>query len=152
MPSAPASTAAGACINYWWPQIPAWFTAATALAVLFVAKLVSVKLFGELEFWFATIKVVAILAMIVIGVGVGVGVGVLTFGFSSAGETASSCTVSSSPTRCRTGRHHRGRGREPQADPAQGDQHSPDPYLPLLRRRADRPAVAKPASRAQPGS
>ncbi|MFI5793460.1 amino acid permease [Streptomyces sp. NPDC051677] len=76
-------TAAGAYINYWWPQIPAWSTAAAALVVLFTTNLVSVKLFGELEFWFATIKVVAITAMIVIGVGV------LTFGFSSAGEAAS---------------------------------------------------------------
>jgi AAT family amino acid transporter len=76
-------TAAGGYINFWWPSIPVWFTAAVALAVLFVANLVSVKLFGELEFWFSTIKVVAIIAMIVIGVGI------LTFGFSSAGDTAS---------------------------------------------------------------
>jgi AAT family amino acid transporter len=76
-------TAAGAYINYWWPAIPVWSTAAVALVALFVANLVSVKLFGELEFWFSTIKVVAIIAMIVIGIGV------LTFGFSSAGDTAS---------------------------------------------------------------
>jgi AAT family amino acid transporter len=76
-------TAAGAYINYWWPAIPVWSTAAAALAALFVANLVSVRLFGELEFWFSTIKVVAIVAMIVIGVGV------LTFGFSAVGDTAS---------------------------------------------------------------
>ncbi|MGW3241479.1 amino acid permease [Streptomyces sp. NPDC001070] len=76
-------TAAGAYINFWWPAIPVWSTAAVALVVLFVANLVSVKLFGELEFWFSTIKVTAIIAMIVIGVGV------LTFGFSAAGDTAS---------------------------------------------------------------
>lgn len=76
-------TAAGAYLNFWWPSIPVWSTAAVALVVLFVANLVSVKLFGELEFWFSTIKVTAIIAMIVIGVGV------LTFGFSAAGDTAS---------------------------------------------------------------
>ncbi|WP_405842385.1 amino acid permease [Streptomyces platensis] len=76
-------TAAGHYIAYWWPSVPVWATAATALAVLFVANLVSVKLFGELEFWFASIKAVAIIALIVIGIGV------LTFGFSSAGDTAS---------------------------------------------------------------
>ncbi|MEU6342322.1 amino acid permease [Streptomyces sp. NPDC046977] len=76
-------TAAGAYINFWWPAIPVWSTAAVALVVLFVANLVSVKVFGELEFWFSCIKVTAIIAMIVIGVGV------LTFGFSSAGDTAS---------------------------------------------------------------
>ncbi|WP_327249966.1 amino acid permease [Streptomyces sp. NBC_01320] len=76
-------TAAGHYIAYWWPSVPVWATAATALAVLFIANLVSVKVFGELEFWFSTIKVVAIIAMLVIGVGV------LTFGFSSVGDTAS---------------------------------------------------------------
>ena len=76
-------TAAGHYIAFWWPSVPVWATAAVALAVLFAANLVSVALFGELEFWFATIKVVAITAMIVIGVGV------LTFGWSSLGDTAS---------------------------------------------------------------
>ncbi|MEU5212747.1 amino acid permease [Streptomyces sp. NPDC020742] len=76
-------TAAGHYIAYWWPAVPVWATAAGALTVLFVANLVSVTLFGELEFWFATIKVVAITALIVIGVGV------LTFGFSSLGQDAS---------------------------------------------------------------
>ncbi|MEX2969075.1 amino acid permease [Streptomyces sp. C184] len=76
-------TAAGHYIAYWWPAVPVWATAAVALAVLFVANLVSVALFGELEFWFATVKVVAIIALIVIGIGV------LTFGFSSVGDTAS---------------------------------------------------------------
>ncbi|MFF3541553.1 amino acid permease [Streptomyces platensis] len=76
-------TAAGHYIAYWWPAVPVWATAATALVVLLAANLVSVTLFGELEFWFATVKVVAIVAMIVIGVGV------LTFGFSSLGHSAS---------------------------------------------------------------
>lgn len=76
-------TAAGHYIAYWWPAIPVWATAAVALTVLFIANLVSVRLFGELEFWFSTIKVTAIIAMIVIGIGV------LTFGFSSLGHTAS---------------------------------------------------------------
>jgi amino acid transporter, AAT family len=75
-------TAAGHYINYWWPSVPVWTTAAVALLVLFTANLVSVKIFGELEFWFSTIKVTAIIAMIVIGIGI------LTFGFSSVGDTA----------------------------------------------------------------
>ncbi|WP_159850798.1 amino acid permease [Nocardia sp. CY41] len=76
-------TAAGHYINFWWTGIPVWTTAAAALAVLFIANLVSVKIFGELEVWFSTVKVMAIIAMIVIGVGV------LIFGFSAAGDTAS---------------------------------------------------------------
>jgi AAT family amino acid transporter len=76
-------TAAGHYIQYWWPSIPVWTTAAAGLVVLFGVNLISVKIFGELEFWFAGIKVVAILALIVIGVGI------LTVGFSSLGSTAS---------------------------------------------------------------
>lgn len=76
-------TVAGAYINFWWPSVPVWSTAAVALVALFVANLVSVRIFGELEFWFSTIKVTAIVAMIVIGAGV------LAFGFSAAGDTAS---------------------------------------------------------------
>ncbi|MDQ0813186.1 AAT family amino acid transporter [Streptomyces sp. B3I7] len=75
-------TAAAIYVNYWWPQIPQWVTALVFLVVLFVANLISVKLFGEIEFWFSMVKVTALIGMIVIGVGV------LTFGFSSAGDTA----------------------------------------------------------------
>jgi AAT family amino acid transporter len=75
--------AAGHYLTYWFPGVPVWLTAAVAFAILLLANLFSVKFFGELEFWFAGIKVIAILALIVIGVGV------LILGFSSLGDTAS---------------------------------------------------------------
>ncbi|MET9844984.1 amino acid permease [Streptomyces ossamyceticus] len=75
-------TAAAIYINYWFPEIPRWVSALVFLVVLFVANLISVKLFGEIEFWFSMVKVTAIIGMIVIGLGV------LTFGFSAAGDTA----------------------------------------------------------------
>lgn len=50
---------------------------------LFGINLISVKLFGELEFWFSMVKVTAIIGMILIGLGV------ITLGFSDAGDTAS---------------------------------------------------------------
>ncbi|MFF3716771.1 amino acid permease [Streptomyces prasinus] len=75
-------TAAAIYINYWFPQIPQWVTALVFLVLLFGANLISVKLFGEIEFWFSMVKVTAIIGMIVIGLGV------LTFGFSAAGDTA----------------------------------------------------------------
>ena len=79
-----AETTAGAIyIKYWWPNIPQWTSALLFLAVLYLANLISVKMFGEIEFWFSMIKVTAILGMIVIGIGV------LTLGFSDAGNTAS---------------------------------------------------------------
>ncbi|GGF23696.1 amino acid permease [Williamsia phyllosphaerae] len=60
-------TVAGKYINYWFPSIPVWVTALVVLLVLFTANLISVKVFGEAEFWFSMIKVVAIIGMILIG-------------------------------------------------------------------------------------
>ncbi len=57
----------GLYINYWLPGVPAWVSALVALVVITFINLVSVKAFGEFEFWFAIIKVVAVIGMIVLG-------------------------------------------------------------------------------------
>ncbi|WP_369016050.1 amino acid permease [Streptomyces sp. B1866] len=75
-------TAAAIYIHYWWPSIPQWISALVFLVVLFGVNLISVKIFGEVEFWFSMVKVTAIVGMIVMGLGV------LTLGFSDAGDTA----------------------------------------------------------------
>ncbi|MER7717278.1 amino acid permease [Streptomyces flaveolus] len=75
-------TAAAAYMTYWW-DIPQWVSALVFTVVLYGANLISVKLFGELEFWFSMVKVTAIIGMILICAGV------LTIGFSDAGDTAS---------------------------------------------------------------
>ncbi|MFH8222993.1 amino acid permease [Streptomyces sp. NPDC018057] len=75
-------TAAAAYMTYWF-EIPQWVSALVFTVVLYGANLISVKLFGELEFWFSMVKVTAIIGMILICVGV------LTIGFSDAGDTAS---------------------------------------------------------------
>ncbi|AKN32560.1 D-alanine/D-serine/glycine permease [Clostridium carboxidivorans P7] len=61
-------TAIGIYINFWFPGIPKWGSALTALVIMVFVNLVAVKAFGECEFWFALIKVVAIILMIVVGV------------------------------------------------------------------------------------
>jgi amino acid transporter, AAT family len=76
-------TAAATYVAYWWPQVPQWTAALVFLVVLFAANLISVRLFGEVEFWLSMIKVTAILGMILIGLGV------LTLGLGAAGDTAS---------------------------------------------------------------
>ncbi|MCB5165022.1 amino acid permease [Streptomyces bambusae] len=76
-------TAAGQFVRYWYPDFDQWKTALIALVVLTCANLISVKIFGELEFWFAMVKVTAIIGMILIGLGV------LILGFGDAGDTAS---------------------------------------------------------------
>jgi L-asparagine transporter-like permease len=60
-------TAVGKYVQYWWPQIPAWASAAVFFVMINVINLANVKVFGEAEFWFAIIKVVAILGMIALG-------------------------------------------------------------------------------------
>ncbi|NEY33312.1 amino acid permease [Streptomyces sp. PRKS01-65] len=75
-------TAAAAYMTYWW-DIPQWLSALIFTVILYGANLISVKLFGELEFWFSMVKVTAIIGMILICAGI------LTLGFSDAGETAS---------------------------------------------------------------
>lgn len=58
--------AVGIYAQYWF-DIPQWVPALICVVVLLALNLLTVKLFGELEFWFSIIKVVTIIAMIVIG-------------------------------------------------------------------------------------
>lgn len=58
--------AVGVYIRYWF-DIPQWVPALICLIILLGLNLLTVKLFGELEFWFALIKVLTILALIIIG-------------------------------------------------------------------------------------
>ena len=57
----------GSYMQYWFPELSAWMPALSMLAILFLLNLLSVKMFGEAEFWFAMIKIVAIVALIVVG-------------------------------------------------------------------------------------
>lgn len=58
--------AVGVYVRYWF-DIPQWIPAIACLVILLFLNLLTVKLFGELEFWFAMIKVITIVALIVIG-------------------------------------------------------------------------------------
>ena len=60
-------TAVGIYVQYWWPAFPTWATAAIFFVVINLINLTQVKVYGEMEFWFALIKVVAILSMIGFG-------------------------------------------------------------------------------------
>ncbi|EOM77775.1 amino acid permease [Rhodococcus rhodnii] len=54
-------------VDYWWPNLPLWIPALVAIVVLLCLNLPTVKAFGETEFWFALIKIIAILALVVVG-------------------------------------------------------------------------------------
>lgn len=55
-------------VTGWVPGVPQWGVAAVAVLVFAVVNLWGVRQFGEMEFWFAAIKVVAIVAFLVVGV------------------------------------------------------------------------------------
>ena len=60
-------TAVGIYVQYWWPGVPTWVSALIFFCAINAISLLNVKAFGEMEFWFAIIKVVAIIGMIVFG-------------------------------------------------------------------------------------
>ncbi|TFD58961.1 D-serine/D-alanine/glycine transporter [Cryobacterium suzukii] len=53
--------------SFWWPELPLWIPALVAVLILLGLNLASVKAFGETEFWFALIKIIAIVTLIVVG-------------------------------------------------------------------------------------
>ena len=76
-------TAIGVYVRFWLPAVPQWLPSLVALGVLYGANLLAVRVFGELEFWFALIKVVTIVALILAGLAV------ILFHVGALGATAS---------------------------------------------------------------
>jgi aromatic amino acid transport protein AroP len=60
-------TAIGHYVHFWWPQIPLWVSSLFFFVLINALNLTSVKVYGETEFWFSIVKVVAIVAMILFG-------------------------------------------------------------------------------------
>ncbi|MER5459679.1 amino acid permease [Streptomyces sp. NPDC002668] len=61
------ATAGAKILESWMPGVPQWAWALIVMVVLTATNLASVSSYGEFEFWFAGIKVVAIGAFVVIG-------------------------------------------------------------------------------------
>ncbi|MGQ9373696.1 amino acid permease [Acinetobacter tandoii] len=57
----------GGYMQFWYPDMPVWIPAFASLAILTILNFVAVRMFGELEFWFSLIKIVAIIFFIVAG-------------------------------------------------------------------------------------
>ncbi|WP_044043673.1 amino acid permease [Caballeronia insecticola] len=60
-------SAIGIYMQYWWPGLPTWVSALVCFAIVNAINLTSVKSYGETEFWFAIVKVAAIVGMILFG-------------------------------------------------------------------------------------
>ncbi|MHC6180311.1 amino acid permease [Clostridium sp. JNZ X4-2] len=74
-------TAMGIYIQFWLPEFPKWLTALIFLLILIAINLIGVKAYGEFEFWFALVKVVAIICMIIFGILI------IFLGFNNAGHS-----------------------------------------------------------------
>jgi len=68
-------TAAGIYIAYWFPNVPQWIWVVLVSAALVALNSMQVNRLGEFEYWFAMIKVAAILAFIIVGLGLIFGIG-----------------------------------------------------------------------------
>lgn len=62
------ATVVGSILSGYIPLVPAWVWALASLLALTGVNLLSVGVFGEIEFWFALVKVVTIVGFIVLGV------------------------------------------------------------------------------------
>lgn len=70
--------------QFWFPGLSQWIASLLCVLVLLSLNLATVKMFGEMEFWFAMIKIVAIVGLIIAGL-----VMVLTHFQTPAGTVAS---------------------------------------------------------------
>ncbi|MCW2474507.1 MULTISPECIES: D-serine/D-alanine/glycine transporter [unclassified Symbiopectobacterium] len=59
--------AISAYTQFWFPELSQWVSSLLCVLLLLTLNLATVKLFGEMEFWFAMVKIVAIVALIILG-------------------------------------------------------------------------------------
>ncbi|HQE13953.1 MAG TPA: amino acid permease [Mycobacterium sp.] len=57
----------GAILNGWFPALPTWMFSVLLLLMFTATNLVSLRSFGEVEFWLASVKVLAIVVFLGIG-------------------------------------------------------------------------------------
>lgn len=60
-------TAAGMCMQYWFPNIPVWVWCLIFCLVIFALNIITAQFFAESEFWFSIIKVITIVVFIIAG-------------------------------------------------------------------------------------
>lgn len=60
-------TAIGTYVQFWWPEIPLWVSSLFFFILVNIINLSNVRVYGEFEFLFSIVKVVAIIGMIVFG-------------------------------------------------------------------------------------
>ncbi len=68
-------TAAAIYVSFWLPNIPQWIWVVLISAALVALNSMQVNRLGEFEYWFAMIKVVAIVAFVIVGMYLILGIG-----------------------------------------------------------------------------
>jgi GABA permease len=60
------AVAGAGLVRFWLPHIPAWLISLALMLSMTLTNLISVRSYGEFEFWFASIKVAAIVAFLLL--------------------------------------------------------------------------------------
>ncbi|OCG39905.1 S-methylmethionine permease [Gilliamella sp. Bif1-4] len=60
-------TAAGLCMQYWFPTVSVWIWCLIFCIVIFALNIITTQFFAESEFWFSIIKIITIIIFIVAG-------------------------------------------------------------------------------------
>lgn len=55
-------------MNFWLPNVPGWIFSLGFLGLIFLINIISVKSFGETEYWLSMIKVVTVLVFLAVGI------------------------------------------------------------------------------------
>lgn len=79
------TVAAQLVMGWWFPDTPGWIWSALFLCVIFLLNYISVRGFGEAEYWFSLIKVATVIIFIIVGVAMIIGI--LKVSSRSAGAT-----------------------------------------------------------------
>lgn len=74
-------SAAAIVMKYWFPDVPGIIWSAVFLVIMFLLNFISVKGYGESEYWFAMIKVATVVIFIVVGL-------LMIFGIMNGGRHA----------------------------------------------------------------
>jgi AAT family amino acid transporter len=67
------TVAAGTFLSFWFPHVPLWLFSLAVAILLVVLNLTSVRLFGEIEFWLAGVKIFTLTAFILLGIALLIG-------------------------------------------------------------------------------
>jgi Gamma-aminobutyrate permease and related permeases len=84
--SSASYNALGRYVQFWFPDVPIWVCAAVGVTLIVIVNMIAVRIYGEVEFWVAGVKVTAIISMIVLGLLIilfGVGNGGVPVGFGN---------------------------------------------------------------------